>query len=134
MPRRAGPRDSEFPPKPCVACGRPITWRKKWARDWPDVKYCSDACRRTGTPDDKDRAIDAAILQLLDRRPAGATICPSEVARQLSPDDWRGLMEPVRRAGRRLAAQGEIIWTAQGSRVDPATVRGPVRFKRVHRA
>ncbi|MDP4598804.1 MAG: DUF2256 domain-containing protein [Pseudomonadales bacterium] len=21
-------------------------WRKKWARDWPQVKYCSERCRR----------------------------------------------------------------------------------------
>jgi hypothetical protein len=37
-----------LPSKPCVACGRPMTWRKRWARTWEDVKYCSDACRRQG--------------------------------------------------------------------------------------
>jgi hypothetical protein len=21
-------------------------WRKKWARDWDNVKYCSEKCRR----------------------------------------------------------------------------------------
>ena len=31
--------------KPCVACGRPMSWRKAWAKNWADVKYCSDACR-----------------------------------------------------------------------------------------
>jgi hypothetical protein len=35
-----------LPTKPCATCGRPMTWRKKWARNWDDVKYCSDACRR----------------------------------------------------------------------------------------
>jgi hypothetical protein len=34
--------------KPCVACGKPMTWRKKWAKNWDDVKYCSDACRKLG--------------------------------------------------------------------------------------
>jgi hypothetical protein len=34
-----------LPSKPCVACGRPMTWRKAWAKNWADVKYCSDACR-----------------------------------------------------------------------------------------
>lgn len=33
--------------KPCAACGRTMTWRRKWANDWQDVRYCSDACRRT---------------------------------------------------------------------------------------
>jgi hypothetical protein len=41
-------KKSELPEKDCLACGRPFTWRKKWERDWDDVKYCSDACRRRG--------------------------------------------------------------------------------------
>jgi hypothetical protein len=36
---------AELPSKICAACGRPFTWRKKWARDWAAVKYCSAACR-----------------------------------------------------------------------------------------
>ncbi|WP_430426334.1 DUF2256 domain-containing protein [Phenylobacterium sp.] len=39
---------SDLPAKTCVACGRPFTWRKKWARDWANVKYCSDRCRSAG--------------------------------------------------------------------------------------
>ena len=35
-----------LPSKPCVACGRAMTWRKRWARSWDDVKFCSDACRK----------------------------------------------------------------------------------------
>jgi hypothetical protein len=34
-----------LPEKNCAACGRPFRWRKKWARDWDNVRYCSDACR-----------------------------------------------------------------------------------------
>jgi hypothetical protein len=26
-------------------CQRPFAWRRKWARVWGEVKYCSDACR-----------------------------------------------------------------------------------------
>lgn len=37
---------SSLPSKPCAACGRPMTWRKRWARTWDEVKYCSDACRQ----------------------------------------------------------------------------------------
>ncbi|MDG0855547.1 DUF2256 domain-containing protein [Roseateles puraquae] len=37
---------SSLPSKPCQACGRPMTWRKAWARNWDDVKYCSERCRR----------------------------------------------------------------------------------------
>ena len=35
-----------LPSKLCVACGRPMSWRRRWARTWDDVKFCSDACRR----------------------------------------------------------------------------------------
>jgi len=34
------------PPKTCERCQRPFEWRKKWARDWAQVRYCSEACRR----------------------------------------------------------------------------------------
>ena len=34
-----------LPEKICAACGRPFAWRKKWAANWDDVRYCSDACR-----------------------------------------------------------------------------------------
>jgi hypothetical protein len=37
-----------LPSRPCVACGREMTWRKSWAKNWEQVKYCSDACRRKG--------------------------------------------------------------------------------------
>lgn len=35
-----------LPSKICEACQRPMTWRKSWARNWNEVKYCSDACRK----------------------------------------------------------------------------------------
>ena len=35
-----------LPSKPCSVCGRPMVWRKAWAKNWADVKHCSDACRR----------------------------------------------------------------------------------------
>ncbi|WP_370289096.1 DUF2256 domain-containing protein [Nocardioides sp.] len=33
------------PDKICETCGRPFSWRKKWERDWDQVRYCSQACR-----------------------------------------------------------------------------------------
>ncbi|MEL0048428.1 MAG: DUF2256 domain-containing protein [Gammaproteobacteria bacterium] len=35
-----------LPEKNCETCSRPFTWRKKWARDWDHVRYCSERCRR----------------------------------------------------------------------------------------
>ena len=39
------PAKSDLPTKTCLTCGRPFTWRRKWARDWAEVRYCSDRCR-----------------------------------------------------------------------------------------
>ncbi len=38
-------RKGELPSKVCAACGRPFAWRKKWARVWEQVKYCSERCK-----------------------------------------------------------------------------------------
>ncbi|RMQ51074.1 hypothetical protein ALQ04_100687 [Pseudomonas cichorii] len=29
-----------------MTCDLPFTWRKKWARCWEEVRYCSERCRR----------------------------------------------------------------------------------------
>jgi hypothetical protein len=37
---------SQLPSKPCVTCGRDMTWRKSWAKNWEQVKYCCEQCRK----------------------------------------------------------------------------------------
>lgn len=37
---------SALPSKPCAACGRPMSWRRRWAKVWEELRYCSEACRR----------------------------------------------------------------------------------------
>ncbi|WP_058558085.1 DUF2256 and DUF3253 domain-containing protein [Thiohalocapsa sp. ML1] len=113
----------------CAVCGRSISWRRKWARDWEQVKYCSDACRRRGLSA-QDRRIEEAILALLEQRAADASICPSDAARQVAgAGDWRAQMEPVRMAARRLQRDGRIDITQQGRPVDPDTAKGPIRLR-----
>jgi hypothetical protein len=38
-------RKPSLPEKICAACARPFAWRRKWSRDWDQVRFCSDACR-----------------------------------------------------------------------------------------
>ena len=33
--------------KVCETCERPFEWRKKWKRDWENVKYCSKKCSKS---------------------------------------------------------------------------------------
>ncbi|MCE5394459.1 MAG: DUF2256 domain-containing protein [Acidithiobacillus sp.] len=35
-----------MPCKVCAQCGRPMTWRRSWARCWEEVRYCSHACQK----------------------------------------------------------------------------------------
>ena len=84
-------------------------------------------------PDDVDRRLELAILDLLARRASTSTICPSEAARVVGGDDdegWPPLMEPARQAAQRLVASGEVVVTQGGQVVDPSTARGPIRIRR----
>ncbi|MAJ60183.1 MAG: hypothetical protein CBC48_09405 [bacterium TMED88] len=36
---------TNLPTKICEVCRRPFAWRRKWARDWDAVRYCSAKCR-----------------------------------------------------------------------------------------
>ena len=36
---------ASLPCKLCATCSRAMTWRKAWAKNWDEVKYCSDRCR-----------------------------------------------------------------------------------------
>lgn len=54
MPKKSGKSfggglpPSQRPSKVCAACGLPFSWRKKWERDWENVKYCSERCKKAG--------------------------------------------------------------------------------------
>ncbi len=115
-------------PKTCARCGRTMEWRKSWARNWDQVRYCSDACRRRRVSA-TDAALEQAILDLLDAR--SGTICPSEAARAVDAEGWRDLMEPARQAARRLVDRDEVEITQGGRVVDPSTAKGPIRIRRV---
>lgn len=86
-------------------------------------------------PDDR---LARVILELLERRDPGATICPSEAARAAAgagaaEEEWRALMDPVRRTARDLVAQGSVEVVQHGEPVDPAVARGPIRIRLVSR-
>ena len=73
--------------------------------------------------------LEAAIERLLDSRTG--SICPSDVARAEGGDHWRALMEPVRRAARRLHDAGRVEIAQHGERVeDLDSIKGPIRIRR----
>jgi hypothetical protein len=72
----------------------------------------------------------AAILELLERRGPGKTICPSDAARAVAATEFRPLMDTARAAAAELVADGEIEVTQGGEVVDIAQARGPIRLRR----
>lgn len=35
-----------FPNKIYLVCKRPFSWRKELTKDWDNVKYCGERCRK----------------------------------------------------------------------------------------
>ncbi len=74
--------------------------------------------------------IGLAIVALCRARSDGVTICPSEVARALWPDDWRAHMKDVRAVGVELAKANDIEITQRGIVRDPNDeIRGAIRYR-----
>lgn len=74
-----------------------------------------------------------AMLGLLARRAADASVCPSEVARAIEPDAWRGRMIEVRETAAALSATGQVRVTQGDVELAPgavATAAGPIRLRR----
>ncbi|MEM6723158.1 MAG: DUF3253 domain-containing protein [Bacteroidota bacterium] len=69
------------------------------------------------------------ILLLLQQRGMEKSICPSDVARYLFPEDWREHMEAVRMVAKKLAKEGLIRITQGEETVDPDNFAGPIRLR-----
>jgi hypothetical protein len=68
------------------------------------------------------------ILALLGERAAGATLCPSEAARRLAGQDWRGAMPDVHAAVDRLLDEELVALSWKGAPL--LTRAGPYRISR----
>jgi hypothetical protein len=99
-----------------------------------DPLHASDGSKDANDPADvvnaTDLRLEETIATLLSKRAQDATICPSDAARAIGGEEWRDLMEPSRRAARRMVARGELEITQGGSVVDPSTAKGPIRLRR----
>ena len=118
------------PEKVCLQCGRSFEWRKKWEKNWDEIKYCSDRCRGLSRNKGKSASLtlQTQIIDLLKLRDAGKTICPSEILPAEQKQDSQK-MEHVRQAARLLAHSGVIEITQGGKPVDPDSFRGAIRLR-----
>ncbi len=79
--------------------------------------------------------LEDTVTELLLVRGPEKTICPSEVARLLYPENWREHMEEVRAVALKMALE-EIIEISQRGRVKTPPFEGPIRlrFKKIRDA
>lgn len=74
------------------------------------------------------RKIRETILELVNDRGVGKTICPSEVAKKMGLTDWRKLLKQVRSEAVALAKASEISIYRKGRAVDPDDFKGVYRL------
>ncbi|WP_120008920.1 DUF3253 domain-containing protein [Teichococcus vastitatis] len=75
-------------------------------------------------------ALTAEILRRTAETGSDKSICPSEVARALAPEEhWRSLMGPVRDAALALLREGRIEILRKGKPVSADAVRGVIRLR-----
>jgi hypothetical protein len=68
------------------------------------------------------------LAKAIQRGPEKSTR-PSEIARELFPEDWRKHMHEVRNAAIELHEAGKVTITQKGKPVDTENIKGPVRIK-----
>ena len=73
--------------------------------------------------------IESAIFDRLAALPPGKSICPSEVARELQPEQWQRMLPKVRAVAVGLMRQGRLVILKKGKPVNPDAFKGVVRLR-----
>ena len=86
------------------------------------------------TPDESINQLEQIILELLEKRGAGKSICPSEAARHIAelaghPEGWRAWLNRTRATGILMAKRGTVVMLQGGERINPDTARGAIRLR-----
>lgn len=117
--------------KICSWCFRPFEYRKKWEKNWDDIKLCSDLCRKDSKNKEKKNLKEIYKTELLKQiqQRSPKSICPSEIARSLF-ENWREHMEPIRQVCRELFLQNKILITQNEKVVKDLNFKGPIRIKK----
>lgn len=75
------------------------------------------------------KTISQTMLAMATERGPDKTICPSEVAREMFPANWRKHMDEIREVAVGLQQQGKVSITQKGEPVDVNNIKGPIRIK-----
>lgn len=77
--------------------------------------------------------IEAAIFEKLakadPKNVGGKSIEPSDVAKELQPEQWQRMLPKVKAVALGLMRQGKLTITKKGKPVDPNAVKGVIRLR-----
>jgi len=113
-------------PHECALCGRLLKPHAADAGRYSTAPRRCSACLEAD-PEELQRCLKASIEELLTERP-GKSICPSEAARRVDPDNWRELMGPCRSAACRLWHRGRLSILKRGKPIHPDYCKGAIRL------
>ena len=74
-------------------------------------------------------AITDALLRIAAERGPEKSLCPTDVARAVSTENWRPLLGAVRKVAADLARQGKIEILRKGKPINPDEMRGVIRLR-----
>ena len=74
-------------------------------------------------------AITDAMLRIAAERGPEKSLCPTDVARAVSTENWRPLLGAVRKVAADLARQGKIEILRKGKPINPDDMRGVIRLR-----
>ncbi|MCA3388085.1 MAG: DUF3253 domain-containing protein [Roseomonas sp.] len=74
-------------------------------------------------------AITATMLRIAAERGPEKSMCPTDVARAVSAENWRPLLGAVRQVATELARQGKIEILRKGKPISPDEMRGVIRLR-----
>ena len=70
-----------------------------------------------------------AHLRIAAERGPEKSMCPTDVARAVSAENWRPLLGAVRKVAADLARQGKIEILRKGKPINPDDIRGVIRLR-----
>jgi len=86
----------------------------------------------TQAKDPEEGRIREAIIELLEKRDPGKTICPSEASRAVfgTKGNEREYMDRTRDVVREMVGEGAVEVCQRGEAVDMDAVKGPIRLRK----
>lgn len=72
---------------------------------------------------------EVAIYELLEALPPGKSICPTDVAKHVDPENWRHRLGQVRAEAVGLARAERLVITRHNKPVDPNSFKGVYRLR-----